>query len=53
MFVSESGQIEVNVTVDVGDRKGMEAVNIDRGTLRLEGPTGGVTEVAVEGDAGC
>jgi hypothetical protein len=52
-FVSPSGQIEVNVTVDVGDRKGMEAVNIDQGTLRLAGPAGGVTEVAVEGDAGC
>lgn len=52
-FVSTSGQIEVAVTVRVGSEKGYEAVNIEQGTLRLEGPAGEVTEVAVAGDAGC
>ena len=51
-FISDDGLIEVNVRADVGAEKGYEAVNIDQGTLRLEA-SGGMTEITVEGDAGC
>lgn len=52
-FVSVDGDIEVNVTASVGSEEGYESVNIEQGTLRLQGPEGGTTEVAVVGDAGC
>jgi len=52
-FASSDGSIEVDVTVNVGSEEGYESVNIEQGTLRLEGPAGGTTEITVEGDAGC
>lgn len=52
-FVSNDGNIEVDVTASVGSEEGYESVNIQRGTLVLEGPAGRTTEVVVAGDAGC
>jgi hypothetical protein len=52
-FVNSDSSIEVDVTVNVGSEEGYESVNIEQGTLRLESPAGGITEITVEGDAGC
>jgi hypothetical protein len=51
-FVSEDGNTQVEVTVDVGSEERYEAVNIESGTLRLEQGSD-TEELSVIGDAGC
>jgi hypothetical protein len=52
-FVSNDGNLEVNVTASVGSEKGYESVNIEQGRLILEGVPGGPVDMTVVGDAGC
>jgi hypothetical protein len=51
-FVRQDGSIQVDVTVSQGAEMGYEAVAIESGTLRLK-TAQGITEISVEGDAGC
>jgi hypothetical protein len=51
-FVSEDGEIEVKVDVELGEKGEIESVEIPQGTLQIE-QAGETVEIPVVGDAGC
>ncbi len=51
-FTNLDGLIQVEVNVTPGAQRDQEVIDIDQGTLRLEGG-GEVIEIPVQGDAGC
>ncbi|EAW38319.1 hypothetical protein [Lyngbya sp. PCC 8106] len=52
MFISEDGEIEVTVDVELGEKGEIESVGIPQGTLQIE-QAGETVEIPVVGDAGC
>ncbi len=51
-FVSEDGETQVKVDVELGEKGEIESVEIPLGTLQIE-QAGQTLEIAVIGDAGC